>query len=340
MYLPVGVYWLWLAIRYRSLTLPLLANPNVFLGGMVGESKVDVLDQAGGEAKKRILPYATIRVGTGSSILSATVLRSALEAMKANGVHFPVVAKPDQGCRGMGVKVVRTEQELADYLLGFPSNKVCVLQALSQYQAEAGIFYVRRPGERRGRIVSLTLKYRATVVGDGERTLTELIESDARAKHLEALYKARLADKLGWRPGRNEEVPLVFTGSHCRGSIFKDGGRYISEELTDAIDEFVQGFPQFYYGRLDIKFSDLPSLQGGKNFEVIELNGVSSEQTHIWDSRGTLWAAIRALLWQYKTLFQIGNKLRTQGHKPPPIGLLLSAWRAEMSSSAQYPHED
>src|SRR6266516_7688287 len=44
-YIPVGVYYAWLAIRHRSLTVPTSANPGIATGGFVGESKLEILDQ-------------------------------------------------------------------------------------------------------------------------------------------------------------------------------------------------------------------------------------------------------------------------------------------------------
>src|SRR5262249_2721177 len=43
-YLPVGFYYGWLGLRYRSLTLPSAANPVIPTGGLVGESKCAILD--------------------------------------------------------------------------------------------------------------------------------------------------------------------------------------------------------------------------------------------------------------------------------------------------------
>src|SRR5207244_9411425 len=44
-YIPVGVYYAWLAVRHRSLTVPTSANPGIATGGFVGESKLEILDQ-------------------------------------------------------------------------------------------------------------------------------------------------------------------------------------------------------------------------------------------------------------------------------------------------------
>ena len=44
-YPPVAIYCLWLAIKYRGLTLPTAANPGMFSGGLVGESKQAILKE-------------------------------------------------------------------------------------------------------------------------------------------------------------------------------------------------------------------------------------------------------------------------------------------------------
>src|SRR5260221_5599263 len=49
-YLPVGVYYTWLAIRYRGFTVPTAANPGIFSGGFVGESKIATLAELGAKS--------------------------------------------------------------------------------------------------------------------------------------------------------------------------------------------------------------------------------------------------------------------------------------------------
>ena len=38
---PLALQWLWLAARYRGLTLPSAANPCITAGGLVGEGKLE-----------------------------------------------------------------------------------------------------------------------------------------------------------------------------------------------------------------------------------------------------------------------------------------------------------
>src|SRR6266496_372671 len=44
-YIPVGVYYLWLAIRYRGFSVPTAANPGIGTGGFIGESKFEILNE-------------------------------------------------------------------------------------------------------------------------------------------------------------------------------------------------------------------------------------------------------------------------------------------------------
>ena len=42
--IPLTLQWLWLALRYRSLSLPTIVNPAITAGGLVGEGKLEYFD--------------------------------------------------------------------------------------------------------------------------------------------------------------------------------------------------------------------------------------------------------------------------------------------------------
>jgi hypothetical protein len=130
-----------------------------------------VFEHAGEYARKFIAPWALI------TRTEKTTVADALDVAKRAGLTMPFIAKPDLGCRGTGVRRVRTEEELKSYIDGFPPNERIVFQALVDHEPEAGIFYVRKPSEPRGRIISITLKYFPYVYGNGTSTLRELIAS-------------------------------------------------------------------------------------------------------------------------------------------------------------------
>jgi len=336
-YTPVVLQSLVQGVFYRDLRLPLVVNPSIKLSGMVGESKHDIMSLAGSIAKSWISPFATL-TKNHNSIENQTQI--ALVAMEHLSLRFPLVAKPDLGCRGVGVKLLKSEAQLEQYIRDFPFDARFLLQEKAPYQAEAGVFYVRNPGEVRGKIISITLKYAPLVVGDGLHTLKELIELSPRAGQLSHLYFPRHTDKLGWIPEKDEEFQLAFAGSHSRGSIFRDGNQYITTELTQKLDEILHDVDGYHYGRLDIKFDNLNDFMKGEKFTILELNGASSEAAHIWDRNTPLKTIFGTLLIQYRLLYAIGAKQKKLGHVPPSISSLLAAWREEKNLTKQYPGTD
>ncbi len=337
MYFPVAALWLLLALRHRSISLPLIANPAVPLSGMVGVPKSSILKLAGKTADKSILPWTVFEVGGDAP---AAQRARAEAAMAAAGLTYPVVGKPDIGCRGAGVKLLRDRAALESCLARFPTGGLLMLQRLSDWEAEAGVFYVRDPASEKGRITSLTLKYTPYVVGDGARTLAELVAADPRAGGLPHLYQERNAAHWHAVIPAGSPYRLVFSASHCRGAIFRDGGRFVTGELTRALDRIFDDMPGFYYGRLDVKFRDIESLRAGRDLQIIEINGASSESIHIWDRRTGFPDAVKTLLQQYRTLFKLGAAHRKRGCEPPGLWPLYKAWRRESQLVKRYPAND
>lgn len=321
-YIPVVVYWLLLSVRYRSFGLPMAVNPRIELGGMVGESKHAILDPAGAELRQHILPYIKLDVQRKSDLSCAVAV---MRRARGQGIDFPCVIKPDKGCRGSGVQLLNGLDELQHYL-DCHRDKVLLVQQLAPYTAEAGVFYVREPDVNQGRIVSLAFKYCPTVVGDGKNTLKQLILSHPRAQKMAELHCKKNHAALQCVPAVGEEVALEFVGSHCRGSIFRNGNQFITAEMEARFDALLQQLPGFHYGRLDVKFRDVDALQRGKAFYILEINGASSEQAHIWDSRTSFGDAILTLLRQYKWLFVMGDKMRARGVSVPSVKALLRVW--------------
>lgn len=337
-YLPVVFQWLYLSLRYRSLSLPLIANPSIHLAGMVGESKSSVLELAGEQAKKHIAPYIN-QLNDQSKSIDLRV-SNALNKMQQCVLNFPVIAKPDMGCRGAGVKIIRNETALKSYIQDFPDQATLLIQYKVPHEAEAGIFYIRQPGKKQGKIFSITLKYTPYVIGDGLKTLAQLIKSDARASKISDIYFKRHLSHLNTVIPENQAFRLSFAGTHCKGSIFRNGNAYISEELTAIFDDITADIKDFYYGRFDVRFESMERLMQGKDFSILEINGASSEASHIWDRNTKLGDVYKTLFYQYNTLFKLGDINRKQGHKTPPIWHLLKAWREESKLVKQYPETD
>lgn len=337
MYAPVAVQWLILAARYRSLTLPFLANPSLPLSGMVGVPKSELMNQAVGQCSDVILPWVDFEVSEADAKVQAEVC---IAHAGVHGIKLPFVCKPDIGCRGVGVKLVKNAEQLATIIGAYPAGAFLLCQKLSEYEPEVGIFYVKEPRTGNSQIVSMTIKILPRVTGDGVRSLGELIESDPRAGQLRHLYYERHKEDWDRVLGVEEVVRLVFSASHSKGAIFIDACEHVTPALTQRIEEVMAGLPDFYYGRLDVKYSDLESLKDGRTLEVIEINGASAESIHIWDKNTKFLDAIKALLWQYRTLFRLGAYHRSEGKTPPTLGEFLRRLRTERQLTKHYPLTD
>ncbi len=279
-------------------------------------------------------------VTSQTEITQSAFLEQTLAAMKKSGLDFPIVGKPDIGCRGAGVKLLPDSRSLDSYLKQFPPGAAVLLQKLSDFEPEAGVFYVRDPKTETGGITSLTLKYTPYVVGDGVRTLAELVAADPRARGLTRLYEERNARHWGEVLPEGRPHRLVFSASHCRGAVFRDGGHLITRQLTGALDRIFDDIPGFYYGRLDLKFRDVDSLRAGRDLQIVEINGASSESIHIWDRKTGFFDAVKTLLQQYRTLFTLGLENKRRGCKPPGLWPLYRAWRHELQLVKRYPVND
>lgn len=336
-YGPIAAYWIALGLRYGSFSLPTAANPNITLGGLCGESKRSILDQVD-EAQHGILARYTGIVTHGSDAHADLVAAEA--AIAAAGFTYPIVAKPDIGCNGTGVRMVADQAELLRYLDAFPRNEGLLLQEFIHHDGEAGLFYVREPGERSGRLTSITLKYPPRVVGDGRSTLRELILADPRAGHVPHLYLPRLTHRLHEIPARGERVRLVFVGNHCKGSIFRNGIEFVTPALTSRIDALAQSMPEFHFGRIDVRFESTQALARGEGFRVIEINGAGSEATHVWDPATRLLDAWRAQFFHYDAAFRIGAANRARGFHPARLTMMWRDWRRQKRLMAAYPMND
>ena len=322
-YPPVLFYVLWLGIKHRSLTLFTAANPGIPAGGVAGESKWDILQALSGAPD--VLPaMALIPAGPAPE----ERVRRARTFIAEHRLGWPVVLKPDVGERGDGVTLVRSDDEVVRYLHHARGD---VLAQEYMPGREFGVFYYRMPGEARGRIFSITDKRFPTVTGDGRSTLEALILGDDRAVCVARLLLARYASRLWEVPARGEVVRLVELGTHCRGAVFLDGTDLSTPALEATVDRVSRGFAGFYFGRYDVRTDSEESLQQGR-FRVIELNGVTSEATSIYDPRHRLVDAYSTLMRQWRIAFEIGAGNRAAGARPATWGEFRDLLRRHRSA--------
>jgi hypothetical protein len=329
-YVPVALYYFWLAVRYRSLSLPTAANPGMATGGFVGESKFEILDQ--------------LHVTNPDSVAEAFLLDgwtttdrllSIHRLCREHAVTLPFILKPDVGQRGNGVRLIKSMRDALDYL-GEVEAPV-VLQRYANGRHEAGIFYFRFPGKGRGQIFSITEKIFPTITGDGVRTVEELIRGDSRAALIARTYLRRFAHRRSEVLSVGEVLKLVETGNHAQGCIFRDGGHLRTDALERVIENISRKVPGFYIGRYDIRYENEEDFKQGRSFQIVELNGASSEATSIYDARNSLISAYRTLFRQWKLVFAIGAANRARGCSPAALRTLWREWRQYSVAAVSYP---
>ena len=164
---------------------------------------------------------------------------------------------------------------------------------------------------KRGEIISITDKRMLSVNGDGRRSLERLILDDPRAVCLAAVHLERHRERLAEVPAAGERVALTELGTHCRGALFLDGAELLSPALTERIEAVSRCFEGFCFGRYDVRCVSAEALRSG-DFRIVELNGLSSESTHIYDPRHSLWHAYRTLFAQWRIAYEIGASNRRE----------------------------
>jgi membrane protein DedA with SNARE-associated domain len=310
-YPPVVLYVLWLGLKHRSLRVVTAVNPAMPAGGLVGESKAAILDGIG--ERQAIARYELLPAS-----LSRTERLARVDAFRAHhGLDWPIVLKPDVGERGSGVGIIRSQAQAENWLVD------CTGDAIVQEYVpgeEYGIFYIRGPGEAAGRIFAITDKRFTAVRGNGNATLEQLILRDDRAVCMAPFHLRQHYVELATVPPPGATVPLVELGTHCRGATFLDGAAIETPAMAAAIDRVSRSYPGFWFGRYDIRVSDLREFQAGRGFKLVELNGATSEATSIYDPKHSLGHAYRVLFEQWRLAFEIGAA-NVRG------GAMVATWR-------------
>jgi len=306
-YLPLVPWIAWLALRHRSLVLITAANPGIPHGGVVGESKFEILSKLKGP---HVLPSRLID--------SVDQLRPS---------DYPLILKPDASQRGAGVRIIRSRDEAANYLES--SKRPVLAQQYHPGPYEAGIFYYRFPGEPRGHIFSVTDKHFPILTGDGVHTLQGLIWRHPRFRMQAKTFFARHHDRLDRILLDGEAFQLAHAGNHCQGTLFRDGAHLITPELESAIDQVARTFDGFLFGRFDVRYTDVAAFKAGQDFAIVELNGVTSESTNLYDPAHSIFWAYRTLFTQWSLLFRIAAANCRQGAK-------TSCWNEVMSEVTSF----
>ena len=255
---------------------------------------------------------ATMQVQLPNSIETCATLRN---FVADNG--FPLILKPDIGVVGKGVIKVSDAQALEAELQRL--HGTYLLQGFCPHGYEYGVFFVRSGGSNR--ITDINRKHFPTVIGNGVDTIGSLARAHPRyTDHWPLFLKYLDTQRV---PADQEQVRLSFIGSHTMGCRFTDDTHLLTEPLAEAIYAVCDSQPGFNFGRFDVKTADEEALQNGE-FTIIEINGVASLPTHMFDPEKTVFQAWKIFLEHGRHLSRCAAEQR---HRDMHLDSYPTLWR-------------
>ena len=310
-YLPLTPYWLYLAVRAKSLTFFTTANPAIEAGGFYGESKVDILNKISADYLPKML-YVEPNIPFLEN----------LQNFDKQGFNYPFIAKPNVGERGFMVIKIENQKQFSDYHNGI--TEPYIIQDFVDYPVELGLLFSKLPNDQNGIVSSITMKEFLTVTGDGHSTILELIMQSIRARFQLEILKHKLGNGINQILNKDEKLLLEPIGNHCKGTKFVNVNHLINSQLNEVFNKIAATIDGFYYGRFDMRVSSIEDLYAGKNIKILELNGVSSDPGHIYDPNYRLWKAYRDLMWHWRRVADISIQNQKKGIAPLPLSEVIS----------------
>ena len=302
-YTPLVPFYIYQIIKAKNPLYFLVTNPSILYSGIGSESKYKTLALV----PQKYLPQSVL-------VKENIDYKDLLFQLKERNFTYPLIAKPDIGFRGYLVRKIENEQELKNYI--FKVNIPIIIQEFIDYKNEVGVFYHRIPGDKKGLITSITLKKYPAITGNGINTLSELILADDKVFLYYDLLNNIHKQKMDEIPLKDRTITLSEIGNHSKGTQFLTGNHLISKQLESVFDKLNHQIGGWYYGRIDLKYSSWEELLGGKNFKIVEINGVMSEPTHIYDaSKGaTYFDAVKTIKANWKIMDKIALKNHLEYH--------------------------
>lgn len=301
-YLHTIPYVLYLAFKAKSLSFFTNVNPGIYLSGIVGESKMEILN-------KLPIEYVPKTIFINATNTESETIQKILQ-----NFHFPIIIKPDIGERGDGVEKINNVDELKFILNKYQNN--FIVQEFLDHELEFGIMYYRIPGTNEYGVTSIVQKGFLEVIGDGTTSIKDLLLKNERAVLVWNYLEQHLKDSWHSIPKINEKILVQPIGNHCKGTAFYNANHLINDEVADLFHKIVRNFDGFNYGRFDVKATSIKDLYTGENLKIMELNGITSEPGHIYDPKYRLWRACIDVHQHFQLVYRISKANKKLGIFP------------------------
>lgn len=221
---------------------------------------------------------------------------------------FPLILKPDNGRVGKGVVRAQNQEQLNSVLASIEGRYL--VQEYCTKPFEAGVFFYRSEGKTG--IFSINTKEFPYVTGDGSSSVAELVARDPRLIR----FKKALSNQIDptYVPKVNEHYLLSYVGNHAQGTVFYSLMPEDTSKIIAQLLKVIATLPGFNYGRFDVRADSQAELING-NFIVLEVNGIDSLSTNIFDPSWSVIDAYKKLYEQYSLLISIADQNHKQDMK-------------------------
>lgn len=230
------------------------------------------------------------------------------ELITSHSISYPFIVKPNAGMAGILFRKIDDQEQLKNYHEQVTVDYI--VQEFVRFPLEIGLFYVRHPQKKSGKITALFSKEFPSVTGDGVSTIAEILQKN-NCLITEESGKLN-PEKLQSILPKDEVFNLSFIGNRYHGTTFHDLSDLIDKDLLSLFDK-ISLSSHFYYGRYDIKCASIEELKKATNFYILEFNGAGSIPNHVYTADFTLIKAYEEICKHWKFLYEISAYNRKNG---------------------------
>jgi len=316
-YLPLAPIWLFYSLKNKDWLFFERVNPGIKFGGMAMQSKIEMYDKL----PNHFIPKTTF-------ITKNSEFNEITHHLK--NYSFPIIVKPNEGLKGLGVEVINNQCALQKYHQN--TSYDYLIQEKIAFLNEIGVFYCRYPNQLDGFITGITDKRHLKIIGDGVSTVETLMLKNRRAQMQLSYFKKHKPDLLIKIPEQNEEMVLLEIGSHTRGAAFIEVTNQFYEQIYNIINPIAKNIEGFYYGRFDILYQCNKNTSNISDFKIIELNGTMSEPIHIYSPHKSILNAWKEITKHWGIMSKIAGlngKTQNSTHISTGIKIIFESLKLE-----------
>jgi len=204
-----------------------------------------------------------------------------ISQMKSKGLSFPVIVKPDVGFKGFLVAKLESEENLLQFVKSFQDQSFIIQEYIS-YNSEYSILIYRYPISGKTGISSFIEKSFPSVIGDGKKTIGQLINESNNPFIDKSWIKKKWSGDLEKVLAVSAELQLDDIGNYSRGSKFHSMNHLLNQDYVEWAESLMMCMEGIDFCRIDLKADSEASMLKNE-FKIMEINGAKSEPLHIYD---------------------------------------------------------